>query len=549
MGEVSDARLIDAVAGWSRTAAAAEARKFAALAELKRRADARGRHPDWVCDGTDNAAAQVACALTISHGRALGWMDTAVTLRDRLPRVAALFLAGQVSERVIARILALTRLVDDTAVWAELDGHFAAAATGWGVLSGDKLDAAINLWIHTLDPDAVRRARERVRRRDVTIGKHDDQSGTTTVYAVINSLDAAVAAARLRAMVAGVCANDPRTLAQKRTDAFGAVFAGVYTLKCLCGDPDCPATQNSDGRAASVVVHVVADKSALAATPDPTIHGPHPTDTPEPAASVAESVRGRAAVIMGLRGVMLPAPLLAEAIAHGATVRFVTGIESLATCPGYRPSVALDEFIRARDLTCRIPGCDRPAVYADIDHIDPWPGGPTHPANLGCKCRLHHLLKTFWDGWSEQQSPDGTLQITTPTGHTYSTRPFSALLFPSWVTTATDPPPVSPPPEQPAPGRERRMPTRRRSRADAHAAYITAERRRNAIGRERDRIAAAQAAAQAAAKRRAQRDALRAYGSRGAAWAERLDRIDHTRQALSRRAGHQPDYGNDPPPF
>ncbi|MGV0680767.1 HNH endonuclease, partial [Mycolicibacterium fortuitum] len=29
--------------------------------------------------------------------------------------------------------------------------------------------------------------------------------------------------------------------------------------------------------------------------------------------------------------------------------------------PGYRPSMALSEFIRWRDLTCRFPGCDAPA--------------------------------------------------------------------------------------------------------------------------------------------------------------------------------------------
>ena len=34
--------------------------------------------------------------------------------------------------------------------------------------------------------------------------------------------------------------------------------------------------------------------------------------------------------------------------------------------PGYRPSAALARFIRARDMTCRFPGCDNPIT--DIDH-------------------------------------------------------------------------------------------------------------------------------------------------------------------------------------
>ncbi|MBX7435284.1 13E12 repeat family protein, partial [Mycobacterium sp. Y57] len=141
----SNAELIDAIAGWARTAAAAEARKFAALAEWKRRADAGELHSTWACDDIDNAAAQVGCALTVSHGRAIGMMTTAATLRDKLPNLARLFMAGQLSERVIVRILWLTRLVVDDTVWAALDEQFAQSAAGWGVLSGDKLDTAITV--------------------------------------------------------------------------------------------------------------------------------------------------------------------------------------------------------------------------------------------------------------------------------------------------------------------------------------------------------------------------------------------------------------------
>jgi hypothetical protein len=57
---------------------------------------------------------------------------------------------------------------------------------------------------------------------------------------------------------------------------------------------------------------------------------------------------------------------------------------------GYVPSKALADFVRCRDLTCRWPGCDRPAVGCDLDHTIPHAqGGPTHAANLKCYCRLH----------------------------------------------------------------------------------------------------------------------------------------------------------------
>jgi len=78
-----------------------------------------------------------------------------------------------------------------------------------------------------------------------------------------------------------------------------------------------------------------------------------------------------------------------------------------------------------RDLTCRFPGCDCPAEFADIDHTVPYPVGPTHPSNLKMLCRKHHLLKTFYtgpNGWRDRQLADGTtigkglpLQMGTPT--------------------------------------------------------------------------------------------------------------------------------------
>jgi hypothetical protein len=58
--------------------------------------------------------------------------------------------------------------------------------------------------------------------------------------------------------------------------------------------------------------------------------------------------------------------------------------------PGYVPSKALADFVRCRDLTCRWPGCDRPAAQCDIDHTIPYAnGGPTHASNLKCYCRTH----------------------------------------------------------------------------------------------------------------------------------------------------------------
>ncbi|MGD1240212.1 hypothetical protein [Mycobacterium seoulense] len=84
---------------------------------------------------------------------------------------------------------------------------------------------------------------------------------------------------------------------------------------------------------------------------------------------------------------MVLAARLAELIHGGAKVRPVRHPADAKPEPGYRPSAELERFIRCRDMTCRFPGCDRPAEFADIDHTVPYPLGPTHASNLKCLCR------------------------------------------------------------------------------------------------------------------------------------------------------------------
>ena len=87
----------------------------------------------------------------------------------------------------------------------------------------------------------------------------------------------------------------------------------------------------------------------------------------------------------------------------------------------YRPSAALDRYVRARDRHCQFPTCRQPAHRGDLDHIIPFPLGPTTAENLTALCRRHHRLKQH-PGWRLARGPDGTLEWTTPTGHVLPTR-------------------------------------------------------------------------------------------------------------------------------
>ncbi|QIM21434.1 HNH endonuclease [Phycicoccus sp. HDW14] len=66
------------------------------------------------------------------------------------------------------------------------------------------------------------------------------------------------------------------------------------------------------------------------------------------------------------------------------------------------------------------------ARFCDLDHVRPWPLGPTAATNLLCLCRRHHRLKQS-PGWRLRLAPDGTATWTDPTGRLRTTAALDAL--------------------------------------------------------------------------------------------------------------------------
>jgi hypothetical protein len=90
--------------------------------------------------------------------------------------------------------------------------------------------------------------------------------------------------------------------------------------------------------------------------------------------------------------------------------------------PRYRPSRKLRHLILARNATCPAPGCQASSWHSDLDHTEPWPEGATDECDLGPPCRHHHRTKQA-PGWKLEQPWPGIFRWTTPSGHTYETRP------------------------------------------------------------------------------------------------------------------------------
>jgi hypothetical protein len=541
----TEAQTSRTVAGWARVEAAATARRLAAMVVLLDHAyaaDGSADREQWYLDNWGAVAAEIGAEQNITQGAASHQLLIATALRDRLPRVAALFADGLVSYRVVAAITARTALVRDRDAQKAVDKAFANVLTDWAPMSEEKLNTAIDAIVAEHDPHGVYRTKLAAKGRNIQFDY--DGSGMATMFGTLFATDAKAYEKRLKLLASTVCPGDPRTVEQRRADSVHSITHGLDYLPCLCGSDDCPGPTTAP--TGNAVVYVVvnddtldeesdaatAQDAALDGAPEPLYDKPLSEittwdelrgnstaqdtgagegeaeaeamdeevpvadravdDTPHSSPAAAHENRESPAT---RPGALLGGPFLPGALAR----RFALTAKVCKVChpgdsppePRYTPSRRLAEFVRCRDLTCRFPGCSEPADHTDIDHTIAWPIGPTCASNLKCLCRRHHLLKTFWggpDGWRDRQRPDGTIIWTSPHGHTYVTEPGSKLLFPSLCTPTA---PVTITSEEAERARTQHnpgltMPRRKRTRAQDRAQRITDDRRLNEVEAEQE---------------------------------------------------------------
>ncbi|OBF89581.1 HNH endonuclease [Mycobacterium sp. 852002-51152_SCH6134967] len=471
------ARGAGAIGAWARVENAACARRLAAAADVLERLIAEAGAVDreqWCIDNWTIAAAEVAAAQGVSLGVASHQLLLADDLRRRLPQVAGVFATGALTYRTVAAVAHRSRLVRDAGALRKLDTELATQLCGWATLSTEKLHTAIDTCVDRYDPAAVRRTEYAARGRHIDIHNPADGSGAATIDGTLVATYADALDARLDAMAAAVCAHDPRTAEQRRSDALGAIGHGAERLACACGRADCDAAAPTPS---TVVVHVIAREDSLGDDTPAMLDG-HVSysQEPEPAGPAAIDP----GYLMG-KG-LLPAPLLAGKLAATATHQPLIHPGQAGPEPRYRPSAKLAWFVRCRDMTCRFPGCDVAATDCDLDHTIAYPAGPTQAANLKCLCRQHHLLKTF-AGWRDKQYPDGRVEWTSREGQTYTTHPGSRMLFPQ-LCRPTAPAIIDHTADTDSEGdasqaRTLKMPRRKQTRTQARQQAINDERRHN----------------------------------------------------------------------
>lgn len=412
-------------------------------------------------------AARLSMVLSIGRCAAETLIDRAEAARDRIPRCGRLLRDGVISVAAFGRLVVETAAVTDPEMLARIDADAAAELAGAGAVSVSRAVGIMRSVVRAVDPDAVRRERERAQAsRDVQVWP---AQGDMATLGIVGSAEEVVLAEKAIATVAqSVCEDDPRTAGRRRSDAALARLRGEV-FGCACGREECPARVSEEEiaeRFSTIVVHVVANGSTLEG-------GDEPGHLEGHGAIDADLVREIAS-----RPGTLVRPLDYAALRHPAQ----------AADP-YRPTAACEVFMRTVFPSCTWPGCSRPAWRCQLDHVcefdhdRPDAGGPTCHCNLNPKCTFHHLLKTFGEGWVDDQIIDANgviwTEVTTPEGFTVRSKALNTWLLPDLgLVPCAHPPTVAP--GAMAPAREPMRVATRTQRKHEYRMRLRARNRRAA---------------------------------------------------------------------
>lgn len=439
-------RLAEVVAASERLVARAQGLQLAALAELTRRPVFEGgtaQHPaaDFV-HAVEQTAAEVAPACRWSRVTAEHRVHLAVSLDERLPATLASLREGSIDlSRARAVAEAVEGMTEDTAATVE-----AKVLTRAAQQTPAQLRACLRRAVLAVDPaGGERRHQLAVGSRRVVL--RDLPDGVAELVAPMRADHAEAIYARLsdiarQALSAHRAGLDhPPGQVRPEPDRHVSVHADDPCLDSLRADalvwltlgepmpglPPAAPSPTPDDAAANGPRH--EPPGGAAATRRGCAHCG--ADRPRPLVSVVVPV----GTLLGLTeepGELagygpIPATLAREIAADGQWRRVLTdpatGTTVSAETRTYVPPETMAALVRARDGTCRFPGCRQPASRADLDHVLPWPHGSTCPCNLCSLCRFHHLLKTH-HGWrTRMDARTDEVTWTSPLGRRYTTRP------------------------------------------------------------------------------------------------------------------------------
>lgn len=477
-------------------------------------AEAPPGEPEWAqLDPFEHACQSLVAVTGVSYARSQDMVLLAIDVHDWAGPVLDAMASGLMCERIAMLLCRKVRGVDDplrAEVLAAVVADYLRRLRDGERPSRQATSRNAGKIVADLDPEGVARRREDAAFTRAVRFRKDDDEGMCTMTARLTSAAGALLAERIDAFAGKAAPGDRRTLAQRRADALEAMATGEHiVVKAAHGagpgakagdDLRGTATGNSAGNSAAGNTAGNSAAGNTSGTAD------RPADDAPAEPSGAAASRG-ASNPVNVYPVLRPhitviatgtgAPRIEFARTGESSMEALcrllesakgTRFELVDTRPGthdrperakkYRISPELARRIRARDGTCRHPGCSVPAEQCDVDHIvpfdhsDPEKGGLTLERNLMCLCRRHHRYKTFTKARYEYMN-EGRIRIlidrhiltTEPTGplaRARSWRPMSTNRDGSGATgrpgrpgrsPSAQPPTSGPPPSGPPPPR------------------------------------------------------------------------------------------------
>jgi hypothetical protein len=253
-----------------------------------------------------------------------------------------------------------------------------------------QLKQSIRRAVLRLDPATAEERRQRAKAdRNIRVADAGDGMGWLVMLLPIDQAKACYT--RADALARTAAKDDPRTRDQLRADAVvDAILTGT-------GEAGLPRRHGL-----TPSISVIVNLETLAGVEDE----PGWLDGYGPI--TAQHARDIASDQTGTWRRLVIDPIFGQVIDYGTTK--------------YRPPQHLQDLVIARDGTCTFSTCNRPARIGDLDHIVPFPDGPTAAHNLHPPCERHHIGR-HQAGWRVRRNHDGTTTWTSPQGRQYTTRP------------------------------------------------------------------------------------------------------------------------------
>ncbi|MCW2751308.1 MAG: hypothetical protein JWR83_2418 [Aeromicrobium sp.] len=280
-------------------------------------------------------------------------------VRGRMPATWLAHLRGEIDGWKVRLIASIVYNLCEPDSVVQLDAKVVAYAS---THTTTQTKAWLRRFVARVEPDRHQvRARRALSDRQVWVDHQDD--GLSWVHASMATSDA-VRIDQSLTHQAKLLPSDDRTLDNKRADLLADLLMGR----------DGTGTDGTATNRAGAVIAVKVPITSLAGLTD------------EPGESFDDQFA-------------LPADLVRDLAREPGTLfyRLLTDplghILDVAEL-GRFPSARLRITVQARDGTCSVPTCSRPAMECDLDHEEPYPRGPTSGDNLRPLCRKHHRMKT-----------------------------------------------------------------------------------------------------------------------------------------------------------